>query len=651
MKKLSIIILVFIIPLMAFSIKKPKNKMKFGKVSIEELQMTTCDIDSTANAVVLGDFRTYSFDWVQNIGFQITTEVFRRVKILNNNGVDDVSDFSISLYNHNGSGEKVTSFKAYTYNLEGDKIIETKIDRKSKFVTNSDYYDTYKYAFKNAKAGSVLEYKYSTTSDYVTNFDTWYPQEDIPVLWSELYVQYWEEVDFKYFVTGGTSPFYHNHDAIQGKITDTWIYKDVPPIEQEAYMRSVENYTAKVDYELLKIAFQGAYYEDFTTSWQEIAKDLIKSDHYGKLVNNKKYYKDIIEHVNQDSTATNSMAQVVSALSYIRGNYAWNGSNRYKPTYKFNDVVADKKGNSADLNMLLIGTLNQLGISVKPLVLSTRNHGVIIQSKPSLDDLNYTVTAFYIDGKMHVVDVATDYSYIDMLPNKCLNGQGFVLDAVAPRWVNLDAGVSFQRRVFVQVNIDEDLVVSGVYQAKNTGYAAMKTRKSIMRVGGAEKYANDKEENVEDYTISEYTVINENDLDKDLSIKFKFSSEVQVQEMGDLIGIHPILFKDYESNPFKKETREFPIDFTYPISLDYTYIYTLPEGFVVDELPKPTRVSNQDKSISFLLNTVARGKSITVSLKFKVNKAFFPTDKYEEIKSFFDYFIENQNQLIIIKPE
>ncbi len=71
----------------------------------------------------------------------------------------------------------------------------------------------------------------------------------------------------------------------------------------------------------------------------------------------------------------------------------------------------------------------------------------------------------------------------------------------------------------------------------------------------------------------------------------------------------------------------------------------------MDELPKPTRVANADKTISFLLNTVARGNTITVSLKFKVNKAFFPADKYEEIKSFFDYFIDNQNQLIIIKPE
>lgn len=617
MKKISLLILVLILPFMAFSQKKPKNKMKFGKVSIEELQMITCNLDSTANAVVLGDFRKYSFDWVQNIGFQITTEVFRRVKILNNNGVDEVSDFSISLYNHNGVGEKITSFKAYTYNLEDGKIIETKIDKKSRFITNSDYYDTYKYAFKNAKAGSVLEYKYSTSSDYVTDFDTWYPQEDIPVLWSELYVQYWEEVDFKYFVTGGISPFYHNHDAIQGKITDTWIYKDIPPIEQEAYMRSVENYTAKVDYELLKIAFQGSYYEDFTTSWQEIAKDLMKSDHYGDLSKNTRYYKDIVAHVKQDTTAINTMAQVNSALFYIRSNYAWNGSNRYKPTYKFNDVVADKKGNSADLNMLLIGALSQLGISVKPLVLSTRNHGVIIQSKPSLDDLNYTVTAFYIDGKMHVVDAATDYSSVDMLPDKCLNGQGFVLDATAPRWVNLDAGVSFQRRVFVQASINEDLVVSGTFQAKNTGYAAMKTRRNIINIGGAEKYANDKEESIADYTITEYTIINEKELDKDLNVKFKFSSEVQVQEMGDLIGIQPILFKDYESNPFTKEIRKFPIDFTYPISLDYTYIYTLPEGFTVDELPKPTRVSNDDKSISFLLNTVAKGNTITVSLNLK----------------------------------
>jgi len=625
--------------------------MKFGKVSIEELQMTDCHLDSTANAVVLGDFRSYSFDYIPHIGFQISYNVYRRVKVLNNEGVDEVSDFVISLYNHNGVGEKVTSFKAYTYNLEGDNIIETKLDRKSKFVENNEYSDKYKYAFTNVKAGSILEYKYSISSDFISDFDTYYPQEHIPVLWAELHVEYFEEIKFKYFTSGSVFPFYSNHDLLQGKVIDTWIYKNVPAIEQEAYMRNVKNYTAKIDYELLKVAFQGSYYQDYTTSWKEIAKDIMKSDHFGKLLEKKRYFKEIVSFVKSDTTAQDEMSQVKSALAYIRSNYEWNGNNRYFPTNDFSKVISKKSGNSADLNVLLLGTLTELGISVRPFVLSTRNHGMILQSKPSSSDLNYTITAFYIDGKIHLVDAAVDYSPIDILPPKCLNGQGFSVNETSPRWVDLETGISYSKKVFVQANIDEDFIVSGAYQAKEIGYAAASLRKNIKLAGGVEKYIQDDIESTSDFNLAEYSISNEKNLDKDITVRYKFTSDVQIQEMGDMIGIRPILFRDYKSNPFTKDVREFPIDFIYPISLSYTYIYTLPSGFVVDELPKPTRVSNKEKTINFLLNTVARGNTITISLKFNIKKAFFPTQQYEEIKSFFDYFIDNQNQLIIIKPE
>jgi hypothetical protein len=82
-------------------------------------------------------------------------------------------------------------------------------------------------------------------------------------------------------------------------------------------------------------------------------------------------------------------------------------------------------------------------------------------------------------------------------------------------------------------------------------------------------------------------------------VKFNFTTESFVEEVGDLISIDVILFKDFEENPFKKDYREFAIDFTYPIKLEYTYILSIPEGYTFDELPKPTRVSNADKSISF----------------------------------------------------
>jgi len=651
MKKLITLSFILILPFLAFSGKIPTKKMKYGKIPMEEFKMTTCELDSTADAVVLGDFRRYSMDWVPHVGFQISVNVYRRIKVLNNDGVDKVSRFVISLYNHNGTKEKISAFKASTFNLVDGKVEETKMDKKSKFVEDNDYYTTYKYFFKNVKAGSILEYRYAITSDFVSDFPTYYPQEEIPVLWSELFVEYYEQIDFKYFMSGGVPVFFNNHNLINGRVSDLWIFKNVPAIEQEAFMRPVKNYTARIDYELLKVAFEGAYYKDYTTSWQKISSNLMKSDRLGVLLTKKHYFKDIVAHVLADSSAKTEMDKVKSALIYIRSNYQWNDYQTFYPSLHFADVIKEKKGNSADMNMLLMGTLKSLGISTKPAVLCTRNNGVILEIKPSTDDLNYLISNFYIDGKRHFVDVATDYSGIDALPKKCLNGKALVLDKTAARWVNLETNVKYARKVFVQASMDEDFAISGSYQSKEIGYATQRIRRKIIEKGSTENYIQEIINNENNVKLEEVSLNNVDVLNKDVVLKYKFSSENLVNEMDDLITFEPIIFRDFDENPFKKEIRKFPIDFIYPISLEYTYVIQLPQGFTVQELPKPTRVSNSDKSISFLLNSVARGNSITMSLKFKINKAFYMTSQYEELKSFFDYFIDNQKQIVVIKAE
>ncbi|NPD45726.1 DUF3857 domain-containing protein [Lentimicrobium sp. S6] len=649
MKRFTFLLLSILIITAAFSQKRPKNKMKFGKVSLEELRMTTCDIDSTADAVILGDFNRYSLEYLPNLGIKLSIDVYRRIKILNTDGIAKMSDFAIGLYHSNGNRDKISYFKAVTYNEENGEIIETKLDKDSRFIEEEGNWDIHKFAFTNVKAGSVLEYKYSITSDYVTYLPTYHPQQDIPVLWSELYVEYIEQLEFKYFMKGRVPLSFSDHHRIEGKIQDTWIFQNIPSMEQDNFMAPVINYKTQIDYELRNINFPGQYYKEYTTTWQEVAKDAMKSDYFGGLVKKERFYKDITAHVLADSSAVTKEEQVLSAINYIRGQYQWNNQNRFYPSRDFNKVIKNKRGRSSDLNMLLLGTLHQLGITSRPLALSTRNNGILMESKPSIEDLNYLICYITIDEEVFLVDVATDYSGINALPSKCLNGKGLVLDEKHSKWVALETHMKYKRRVFVQATFDEDLMVSGSCQTKEQGYAGQSIRRSIQKEGSEEEYISKQKNGLEDYEISDYSLIDVENTQKAVGVKFSFENEELINDMGDLLTLEPILFKDFDENPFKKDTREFPIDFIYPISLDYTYMYTIPEGFVIEELPQPTRVTNSDKTIGFSLNSVARGNTITVSVKFNVDQAMYHTEQYEDLKSFFDYFVTQQKQPIVLK--
>lgn len=621
--------------------------MKFGKISKEEFAITSNPLDTTADAIILGDFHHYSMEAFSG-SLKTNIKVYRRILILDPEGAEDLETISISLYKGNSGADKLSRFKASTFNLEDGKIIETKLDKDSRFKEESDKWDRYKFAFNNVKKGSIIEYTYTISSDFF-EFPTYYPQQEYPVLWSELILQYFDGINFKYNYTGNTSPLYRNSETIAEKISDTWIFKNVAPLKQENYMGPVKNYQTKINYELKSIEIPGALYRDYTTSWQEIASDYLEKEHAGKLISKPRFFKDIVDYVNADENATSPEEKAASALNYIRSNFLWNGNNSEYPTYNFGDVLKDKKGNSADLNILLMGSLKSLDINVRPVLLSTRDNGWLLKSNPSTDDLNYVISSYSIDGNRHFVDAATSYSGIDALPSKCFNGEALVVDERNATWVELSPNMKYHRKVFVQTNVTEDLEVKGTCQTKEMDYAAQYVRYKIRKEGGLDKYIEHQKKGLKDFDLTNYEVKAIDQTNEPVSVKFEFSSENMIEELGDFIAITPILFKDYEENPFKKDHREFAIDFTYPITLEYTYIINIPEGYAFDELPKSTRVSNADKSINLLLNSNAMGQSANITFRLEIKKAMYKVTQYADIKTFFDYLISQQNQPILIK--
>lgn len=645
-KSTSFFVVVLLLPLFLFAEKRPKNKMKFGKIPIEEFQIKSTPLDTTADAIILGDFHNYSMEIYSN-GLKTNIKIYRRVLILDPEGAKDLETIQISLYQGNTGEDKLARFKASTYNLEDGKIVETKLDKDSRFKEESEKWDVYKFAFSNVKKGSILEYTYTISSDFF-EFPTYYPQQEYPVLWSELDLQYIDGINFKYNYTGNTAPFYRNSETLAERHSDTWIFKDVEPLKQDNYMGPVINYQTKINYELNSIEIPGVLYRNYTTSWQEIAKDYMEKDHAGKLISKARYFKDIVAYVNADTEAITDEAKVTSALGYIRANYLWTGRNTEYPSYNFNDVLKDKKGNSADLNMLLMGSLTSMGIPVKPVLLSTRNNGWLLKTNPSTDDLNYVITSFIVDGKRHFVDAATSYSGIDALPAKCLNGEALIADIQYANWIELSPNMKYHRRVFVQAEITEDLEVKGVCQTKEIDYAAQYVRNKIKKEGGLEDYIEHQKKGIDDFEITNYEINNLDKTSQEVSIKFEFTSENIIEELGELLAINPILFRDFDENPFKKDHREFAIDFTYPITLEYTYIIKIPEGFAFDELPKPTRVSNADKSIDLILNASATGQSANITLKLQIKKSMYIVNQYDDIKTFFDYFISQQNRPLLL---
>src|SRR5687767_13075225 len=116
--------IIFSTPLFA----QDKLNIKFGKVSPADFNLPAKNYDTTAAAIIIADVGFSRFQGNNKGSFTLLFERKQRIKIVKQAGMD-VATFEIPLYvGDAGTEEKLDNLKAYTYNVENDKVVETKLN-------------------------------------------------------------------------------------------------------------------------------------------------------------------------------------------------------------------------------------------------------------------------------------------------------------------------------------------------------------------------------------------------------------------------------------------------------------------------------------------------------------------------------------------
>ncbi len=158
-------------------------------------------------------------------------------------------------------------------------------------------------------------------------------------------------------------------------------------------------------------------------SQEDINKQYSESSNFGEEVTGNDFLKKEVEVISAGLTSPEE--KLIAITSFVKRNFTWDETNWKIPTSSLRKVLDDKKGNSADLNILLASMLNKAGISVQLVLLSTRDHGFVREQTPISSQFNYVVCLASIDNKGILLDATEKLLPIGMLPQKCLNGNGF----------------------------------------------------------------------------------------------------------------------------------------------------------------------------------------------------------------------------------
>ncbi|MFX0557433.1 transglutaminase [Maribacter sp. CXY002] len=643
---------------------------KFGQVSKEEINETQYAKDSSASAVVLYRNQSLYFKYTQDIGFHVITNIHERIKIYNKDGFK-YAMVSETLYKNGSSKESISGVKAFTFNLEGGKVVKQKMDKSGIFSNSlNKYRDEEKFTLPNVKEGSVIEYEYQITSPFYYSIDEIDLQYNIPIKKQEIAIAAPEYFVFKPIMKGylaikpkyGTKlgninftnkrrsegfsgPTSYSTNTLSYTINTTdYVMSDVPALKEEPFVNHMDNYRSAVNYELQYVQLPQSSRESYTTTWEQVITKIYESDGFGDQLKPSRYYEEDLEAL---VAANGTEAELMFAIySFVQERMSWNNFNGYTVYKGVKEAYQEKSGNIADINLLLTSMLQKAGLDANPVLVSTRDHGVPLF--PTMEGFNYIIAAVELNGETILLDASNKFAEPNLVPTRALNwygrlikkdGTSVILDLTSQK-VNLE-------NINLTVNLTESGNISGKYRKYHFDYKAYLFRNENSSIA-KETYLEQLENTYGGMEISSYEVKNKKTLGKPVIESFSFDLENQASVVGDKIYFSPLFFMAMEENPFKLEERKYPIDFTYPWQEKYVISVVLPEGYKVESLPKNLAMALRDDLGSFKYQIVQIDKGLQIVFSININNSLLAASYYSELKEFFKIAIEKQTEKVVL---
>lgn len=643
MKTLSLVLALNFFTTLLFSQKAP---IKFGEIPMEDMKMTSYPLDSSASAVILADYGN-AYITINSFHASLNFERHIRIKILKKNGLD-WADGQISLYQSGTSEEKVTGLKAASYNLEGEKIVETRMSKDAVFKekVNRNLINQ-KFTIPNVKEGSVIEYTYTVMSDFLEYFPNWKFQYSIPARHSEYWAVIPDFFTFEKYMQGYIATEYEVKPKSIGEYTTQahhWTIKNVPAFVSEPYMTCDEDYVSKVNFALSHINFPGQPVKEIMGSWAKLNSTLLESELFGKAVTGNNFLKRQVEEL---TVGINDPVQKMNVIfNYVKQNLEWNGTKDFlaDPVKKIFEL---KKGTAGDINITLAAMLEKAGIQVDLVLLSTRDHGFIRRTYPMSKQFNYVVCMARISDATFMLDATERYLPVNVLPERCLNGQGLVISKNNHGWIDIPAKTKAKTIIIADLSFSNSGEMKGAVTFTRDGYDAHQMRKEYFSKGET-TYLNEFLKSTPWQIVkSEFNDVKE--IDKPIKENHELTITEHAMVAGDLVYINPFVTSQLTDNPFKSESREYPVDFGRPLERTYLFKLALPDEYHVDELPKSKVLMLPGNAARYLFNVAQTGNTISITSTLAINKGLFLQDEYLNLREFYAQVVAKQSEQIVLK--
>ncbi|MDR1983573.1 MAG: DUF3857 domain-containing protein [Prevotellaceae bacterium] len=642
MKRITTFVLLLFLTQLVFA---QNFSRKFGKVTKEELEMTTYDKAPDAEAVILYEDISIRYETLNSLSLVYDYKV--KVKILKKEGTS-WGDGKIMLYNRGSANEFLSGHKATSYNLVDGKIVESDLKKDYIFREKIDDIRTQiKFSIPEVKVGSVIEYKYTITSEYIYSIPDINLQHSIPVMYSKFNVTVPEYFKFNTNVKGYERL---NIERTKGNynsgrysfVTDivSCEAEDIPALKDDSNVWCLDDFKTKVEFEISAIQFPGQITQSYSNTWTAVNENLDKSDFNSNLKTSYPFKKEVLA-IKESNIGDKE--KIRNILKLVQSKMKWN--ERYYLMAKSPRSAAEKgTGSSADINFVLHSALRDAGFDVVPILLNPRSRGRLPFS-PTLDKINAFIVQINLNGELLYVDGTNPHSDINILPPNLLVDRARIYKINNEHgWVNLTNITKSKLTAVIFGSINESGELEGTIKKTYTNQAAYNFANNYEKYKTKEEYIESIEK---EYSIkvSDVEIKGIDSLVVNETITFTST----VNSTDEYIYINSTVFPFMSENILKQQERVLPVEFNYPITYNITCSIKFPEDYKLEEKPDNIKLSACENGVAYSYLSQAVLNNLQMKFNYTLDRIIYPATEYKDLSAFYGMLTQMSDSQIVIK--
>lgn len=625
----------------AAAVLAQQNPMKYGKVDEKHWSLEKVSYDSSANAVVLCDFGTLNFGYAKPTAIS----QHRRIKILNEKGLQQ-ANVVLPFYAKNNN-EKIVRLKAQTLNLNNGKVEKTKVKDFFEADINANW-KSKRFSFPNVKPGSIIEFSYTKLIENNFSFEDWEFQSDIPTLHSEYHATISQGLDVRIFFNSRRLYKKYGKEA-----TNSWYLENLPAHKPEKFCPNPQDYIESISFQLAgyykRDEMGGSEYVNIMTNWDELASEIYNYHPINSYLTKKGKVRELLGSI--DLSSATAEEKVKAIYSYVTSNFDYNGKTRMYTEQDFNDFIEMKRGNSAEMNLLLVALLREADLQADPALISTKEHGIMSESYPLLDQFNKTVGSVAIERKTIILDATNPYLAYNLLPKEDLNQKALVYNRSGAKWIQVEAPEKSQKTMFIIADLSGDTAKFN-FNLMTTGYYAAEMRKTITSLNDRNEMLSQLMSDEAEERLDSIEVKNLDKPGEKLVIALYLSEpDNPLKKNNSMFYYEPPELRYLIDNPFTQAERELPVDLYFNSHFNLRYSIILPNTIEINELPESIKFVMDGNKADFTYQVNATGNNIQFHINLNHFDHYFSPYEYPNLRQMYTLIKDKLSQPIVLKKK